>query len=43
MESTRFDQTISNDEETEYPQYVYDIITENKPHYQYLFQHRIKI
>ncbi|CAG8609920.1 35604_t:CDS:2 [Racocetra persica] len=43
MQSTGFDKTISNDEEIEYPLYVYDIITENKPHYQYLFQHRIKI
>ncbi|CAG8783787.1 9877_t:CDS:2, partial [Racocetra fulgida] len=43
MQSTGFDKTISNDEEIEYPQYVYDIIAENQPHYQYLFQHRIKI
>lgn len=43
MQSTGFDKVVNNDEKIEYPQYVYDIITENKPHYEYLFQHRIKI
>ncbi|CAG8785280.1 4473_t:CDS:1, partial [Cetraspora pellucida] len=43
MQSTGFGKAVNNDDEIEYPQYVYDIITENKPHYEYLFQHRIKI
>ncbi|CAG8533098.1 19522_t:CDS:2 [Dentiscutata erythropus] len=43
MQSTGFDKAANNNEEIEYPQYVYDIINENKPHYEYLFQHRIKI
>ncbi|CAG8597170.1 15670_t:CDS:2 [Dentiscutata heterogama] len=43
MKSTGFDKAINNDEEIEYPQLVYDLIAESKPHYEYLFQHRIKI
>ncbi|CAG8442811.1 442_t:CDS:2 [Cetraspora pellucida] len=43
MQSIGFDKTINNEEEIEYPQYVYDIIDENKPHYEYLFQYRIKL
>ncbi|CAG8455848.1 hypothetical protein C2G38_2033442 [Gigaspora rosea] len=43
MQSTGFDKTITNDEEIEYPQSVNDLIDEHKPHYEYLFQHRIKI
>ncbi|CAG8769267.1 6769_t:CDS:1, partial [Dentiscutata heterogama] len=43
MQSTGFDKSINTDEEIEYPQYVYDLIAKSKPHYEYLFQHRIKI
>ncbi|KAF0520761.1 branched-chain-amino-acid aminotransferase-like protein 1 [Gigaspora margarita] len=43
MQSTGFDKSINNDEEIEYPQHVYDLIAKSKPHYEYLFQHRIKI
>ncbi|RIB07033.1 hypothetical protein C2G38_2252882 [Gigaspora rosea] len=43
MQSIGFDKSINNDEEIEYPQYVYDLIAKSKPHYEYLFQHRIKI
>jgi hypothetical protein len=31
------------DEEIEYPQYVYDIIADNKPHYEYLLQYKINV
>ncbi|CAG8617772.1 15661_t:CDS:2 [Racocetra fulgida] len=40
--NTGFDKSINN-EEIEYPQHVYDLIAKSKPHYEYLFQHRIKI
>ncbi|KAF0454379.1 branched-chain-amino-acid aminotransferase-like protein 1 [Gigaspora margarita] len=43
MQSTRFEKLINNDEEIEYPQIVYELIAKSKPHYEYLFQHRIKI
>ncbi|KAF0505911.1 branched-chain-amino-acid aminotransferase-like protein 1 [Gigaspora margarita] len=43
MKSTGFDKAINNDEEIEYPQFVYDMIAESKPHYEHMFQHRIKI
>ncbi|RIB28640.1 hypothetical protein C2G38_2058738 [Gigaspora rosea] len=43
MQSTGFDKSINNDKEIEYPQHVYDLIAKSKPHYEYLFQHRIKI
>ncbi|CAG8811356.1 31676_t:CDS:2, partial [Racocetra persica] len=35
MQSTGFDKSISNDEEIEYPQYVYDLIAKSKPYYEY--------
>ncbi|CAG8648556.1 12774_t:CDS:2, partial [Dentiscutata erythropus] len=43
MQSIGFDKSINNDEKIEYPQHVYDLIAKSKPHYEYLFQHRIKI
>ncbi|RIB31011.1 hypothetical protein C2G38_2595 [Gigaspora rosea] len=43
MQSTGFDKAKNNSEEIEYPQSVYDLIAKTKPHYEYLFQHRIKI
>ncbi|RIB28637.1 hypothetical protein C2G38_2058714 [Gigaspora rosea] len=43
IQSTGFDKSINNDEEIEYPQHVDDLISKSKPHYEYLFQHRIKI
>ncbi|CAG8747962.1 10466_t:CDS:1, partial [Dentiscutata heterogama] len=43
MQSTGFDKAINNEEEIEYPQHVYDLIAKSKPHYEYLFQQRIKI
>ncbi|RIB17261.1 hypothetical protein C2G38_2088711, partial [Gigaspora rosea] len=43
MQSTRFNKSINGEEEIEYPQHVYDLIAKSKPHYDYLFQYRIKI
>ncbi|RIB15698.1 hypothetical protein C2G38_2092678, partial [Gigaspora rosea] len=43
IQSTGFDKSINCEEEIEYPQHVYDLIAKSKPHYDYLFQHRIKI
>jgi hypothetical protein len=44
MEHTGFNETNKEEkEEIEYPQYVYDIIAENKPHYEYLLQYKINI
>ncbi|CAG8541177.1 10601_t:CDS:2 [Dentiscutata erythropus] len=43
MQSTGFDKSINGEKEIEYPQHVYDLIAKSKPHYDYLFQHRIKI
>ncbi|KAF0476758.1 branched-chain-amino-acid aminotransferase-like protein 1 [Gigaspora margarita] len=43
MQSTGFDKETNNYEEMECPQHVYDLIAKNKPHYEYMFQHRIKI
>ncbi|CAB4493200.1 uncharacterized protein OCT59_007716 [Rhizophagus irregularis] len=34
---------VSHEKEIEYPRYVYDIIAENVPHYEYLRQHKINV
>ncbi|EXX69757.1 hypothetical protein RirG_093440 [Rhizophagus irregularis DAOM 197198w] len=41
-QSTGFN-SVSHEKEIEYPQYVYDIIAENVPHYEYLRQHKINV
>lgn len=41
-ESTGFN-IVSNGKEIEYPRYVYDIIAENVPHYEYLRKHKIHV
>ncbi|GBC05946.1 hypothetical protein RclHR1_06520002 [Rhizophagus clarus] len=41
-ESTGFN-LVSRNKEIEYPRYVYDIIAENVPHYEYLLQHKINV
>ncbi|CAG8468189.1 517_t:CDS:2 [Acaulospora morrowiae] len=43
-QSTGFNKSVKKEQrEVDYPQYVYDIIDENKVHYEYLLQHKIKI
>ncbi|CAI2185620.1 19022_t:CDS:2 [Funneliformis geosporum] len=42
--STGFNKFVNKEEEEiEYPQYVYDIIDDNKPHYEYLHQYKINV
>ncbi|RIA90455.1 hypothetical protein C1645_737859 [Glomus cerebriforme] len=44
IKHTGFNETNKEEkEEIEYPQYVYDLIAENKPHYEYLLQYKINI
>ena len=42
--STGFNQiSKKEEEEIEYPPYVYDIIADNKPHYEYMLRYKINI